>query len=144
MKNKKVIGRREQISLPELHLFNIDAKVDTGAYTSAIHCHDIKIFTKNDEKWVRFKLLDPTHSQYNHQEIALPVVKLKKIRSSSGHTQKRVIIKTKMILYDREYVAEFSLADRTDMIYPILLGRKAISGKFIVDVSKFNLSITPK
>ncbi len=140
MKTKKVIGRREEISLPDLDLQNVDAKVDTGAYTSALHCHDVELFESDGKEMVRFKLLDPGHPQYNHKEFELPVVRIKKIKSSSGHTQKRVIIKTTMVLYGKKYMAEFSLADRTNMVYPVLLGRKAISGKFIVDVSKFNIS----
>lgn len=136
---KALIGRREKADFPDLDLIGIDAKVDTGAYTSAIHCHDVELFDKDGKQWVRFKLLDPSHPGYNHKTFELPVHKIKSIKSSSGQAQKRCIIKTRIKIIDSAFEIELSLADRSAMEYPVLLGRKALTGRFIVDVSQLNI-----
>ena len=61
---KKIIGRREVVDFPELGLFRIEAKIDTGAYTTALHCHDIK----EENGVLHFKFLDPTHPEYSEQD----------------------------------------------------------------------------
>lgn len=137
---KQVIGRREKIDFPELDLYHIDAKVDTGAYTSALHCHDISIHKHTDGKTVQFYLLDPTHSNYNHRKIELPVFDERRIKNSFGQVQKRVIIKTRVSMFGKNFPIELSLTDRSKMEYPILLGRKFIKSRFIVDISKVNVS----
>jgi hypothetical protein len=70
--------------------------------------------------------------------------KEKKIKSSFGQIEERFVIKTKIKLFDRVIRAEFSLSDRTEMKYPILLGRKLLRNRFIVDVSLYNLSFNQK
>ncbi|MCC5933105.1 MAG: RimK/LysX family protein [Candidatus Cyclonatronum sp.] len=139
-RDKAVIGRIEKIDFPELGIEEIDCKIDTGAYTSSIHCHDIEPFTQDGREMVRFRLLDPTHPAFNHKEIVMPVKTRRKVKSSFGNTQKRIIIQTKMLIFGKLYVTELSLADRSKMTFPVLMGRKAISKRFLVDVSKTNLS----
>jgi len=138
--SKTLIGRRERVNFPDLGLFNIDAKVDTGAYTSAIHCSDVAKTSIDGKPYVKFQLLDPTHPDYDHRPFELPVYKEKRIKSSIGVIQKRIIIRTKMEIAGRAFLTELSLADRSKMEYPVLLGRKALKGKFIVDVSLLNVS----
>jgi len=140
----KVVGRREVIDLPELDLFGIDAKIDTGAYSSAIHCHDINMFLSDKKKFVEFYLLDPTHPDYNDKKIILPVLKERRIKNSFGKSQKRFIIKTTIILHGESIPVECSLADRSNLEYPILLGRKVLKNRFLVDVSRVNLSLKSK
>jgi hypothetical protein len=140
-KDKEVIGRREIIDLPLLNLFKIDAKIDTGAYTSAIHCHDIKVVKSDEGAMVHFKILDPSHADYNHKEFILPVFDERRIKNSFGQVQKRVIIKTTMCMFGKEFPVELSLADRSRLEYPILIGRKVLKNRFIVDVSKVNISL---
>ena len=68
--NKKItIGRIEKIDLPKLSLFNLDAKIDTGAYTSSLHCHHIELFTIKNRKWVKFYVLDPDHPEYEETQF---------------------------------------------------------------------------
>lgn len=140
----KVIGRREVIDIPDLGLMGIDAKIDTGAYSSAIHCHDIRLVKTDDRKYVEFYLLDPTHPDYNDKKITLPVLKERRIKNSFGKSQKRFIIKTNMILHGETISVECSLADRSNLEYPILLGRKVCKNRFLVDVSRVNLSLKAK
>ena len=137
---KLLIGRKEKVDFPKLKLYGIDAKVDTGAYTSAIHCDSVRAVRRGGQRYVRFRLMDPSHPAYDGKEIRKPLAGRKKIKSSFGHTEYRYIIKTKIKLFGEEHDIELSLSDRTKMEHPILLGRKFIQKKYVVDVSRFNLS----
>ncbi len=143
MKNKpekKVIGRKDKVDFPKLKLFDIDAKVDTGAYTTSIHCHNVKTKKVGAKEYVIFDLLDPSHPDYNNKELKLPIHKIKKVRNSFGQSEKRFIVKTNIVLFGEKEEIEMSLSDRSKMQYPVLIGRKLLNKKFIVDVSKYNLS----
>ncbi len=139
-KIKLLIGRKEKVDFPKLKLFGIDAKVDTGAYTSAIHCDSIRAVRKGGERFVRFRLLDPSHPAYDGKEIRKPLLGRRKIKNSFGQTEFRYIIKTLIEIFGRKFDIELSLSDRSKMEHPILLGRKFIQDKFVVDVSRFDLS----
>lgn len=130
------IGRLERISLPDLSVDSLDAKIDTGAYTSSLHCHNLKLFHKKGRQWVQFYILDPSHPEYKNQPFECPVFKIKKIRSSNGLVSERVIIKQKAVFCGETRTIQLSLSDRSDMKYPVLIGRRFISGNYIVDVSK--------
>ena len=132
----EVIGRLERIDFPDWDLFDIDAKIDTGAYTSSLHCHHIEPFKKEGKPYIKFNLLDPSHNIYNDKLFKLPIYDTKMIKSSNGETEERFIIKTTIHILGRSYEVELSLTDRSEMKYPVLIGRKLISGNFIVDVSK--------
>lgn len=134
--DKKIIGRIEKIDLPSLSLFNLDAKVDTGAYTSSLHCHQIESFVKEGSNWVKFYVLDPDHPEYEETLFECAVHKLKKVRSSNGQLEERVIIKQKTQFQKYKRTIELSLTNRSEMKYPVLLGRKFLTGRFLVDVSK--------
>lgn len=140
VKDLKIIGRLEYIDFPEWGLSDIEAKVDTGAFTSSLHCHHIEPYRYQEEQWVRFNLLDPSHETYNEKLFKLPIHKRKTIKSSNGQTEERIIIKTKLKLFDKVFKAELSLTDRSEMKYPVLLGRKLIRNRFLVDTSETFLS----
>ncbi|MDX1294632.1 MAG: RimK/LysX family protein [Sulfurimonadaceae bacterium] len=129
---KILIGRVEYASLPELGFYDIDAKIDTGAYTSSIHCDEIQL---NEDGTVHFRLLDPSHPDYHDKHIVMPVSKLKNVKSSNGTVEERIFVKTKITLCGKTYKAELSLTDRSDMKYPMLIGRKFLNKHYIVDVS---------
>lgn len=137
---KIIIGRREKADFPELELYGIDAKIDTGAYTSAIHCHDLKLIRYRGIKQIQFRLLDPMHPKYNQKLLILPVYARRNVKNSFGQVEERFIIQTKIALFGQVFDVELALADRSKMEYPVLLGRKVIYGRFVVDVSKCNLS----
>lgn len=132
---KKTIGRLEKINFPELGIYGIDAKVDTGAYSTAIHCHDIQIREINDMKTLCFKLLDPTHIEYNRKEIQFQNYELKSFRNSFGIKEERYVIKTLIKLGNRKVRGTVSLTDRANMRFPVLIGRKFLKNYFLVDVS---------
>lgn len=140
MKQKTTIGRKDKGDFPELDLKDIDIKVDTGAYTSAIHCHKIEKKEVDGKQVVVFTLLDPSHSQYENKEYSTSNFEIKQIKSSFGVSEKRFIIKTNILLFGKEHDIELSLSRRGEMKFPILIGRKFLMRKFIVDASKYNLS----
>ncbi|MCC5941670.1 MAG: ATP-dependent zinc protease [Balneolaceae bacterium] len=139
-KTKKIIGRVEKIDLPELSIFEIDAKIDTGAYTSSLHCHDITVEKIKGRLYAHFYVLDPNHPEYDEKQYKAPVHKIKRVRSSNGQIEERVIIKQKVIFFNTTHKIQLSLTDRSKMKYPILIGRRFLTDKFIVDVSKKFLS----
>lgn len=133
MREKKIIGTKELISIPDLHLYNLDAKIDTGADSNALHCDDIFV---DDENIVHFKLLDEVHAAYNGKKIAVPLYAMKKVRSSNGELQYRPSIKVKVEFFGKVYETVISLTNRSDMKYPMLIGKKFLAKKFLVDASK--------
>lgn len=133
---KITIGRIEKIDLPKLSLYNLDAKIDSGAYTSSLHCHDIEQFEKDGVDWVKFYVLDPDHPEYEETLFECPVYKVKRVRSSNGQIEERVIIKQKTRFSRHKRTMELSLTNRSEMKFPVLIGRKFLKGLFIVDVSK--------
>lgn len=143
-KIKLVIGRKDKVDFPELGIFNIDAKIDTGAYTSSLYCRNINVEEKAGVKKISFNVLDPTHPEYSKKKFKLPIFTKRKIKNSFGQTEERYIIMTKILLFDKLFDLELSLSDRGSMKNPILLGRKLLSNVFLVDVAKFDLSFKEK
>ncbi len=139
-KKIKIIGRLESIDFPDWELYDIDAKIDTGAYTSSLHCHHIESYEADGRRMVRFNLLDPSHETYNDKLFKLPVHRQKVVKSSNGLTEERIIIKTNVKIFDSVFEAQLSLTDRSEMRYPVLIGRKLIKNRFLVDVSQKYLS----
>lgn len=136
MKTKTIIGKKELISILDLELFDLDAKVDTGADSSALHCDDIEI----KDGFVHFTLLDEIHTAYHGKRMSMPLYKIKKVRSSNGQLQERPSIKVTVEFFGKTYKSVISLTNRADMKYPMLIGRRFLSGKFLVDVSQEYLS----
>jgi len=141
---KKTIGRKDKVNLPELKLSNIEVKVDTGAYTSSIHSTHINTFTKEGELYVVFTILDPEHQKYTGQEIILKKLKDKSVKSSNGEAEDRIVVETTIEIFNVVYPIQLTLSNRADMRFPILLGRRFLNDKFIVDPSKKNLSFDHK
>lgn len=139
---RRVIGRADKVDLPLLGLNEIDVKVDTGADSCSVHCHNIELI--DEGKKVRFNLLDPNHPEYNEKEFVLDVARITSVKSSTGLAQNRVFIKSEIVLFGERCEAEISLADRKNMKYPMLLGRHFLKDRFLVDVSRKNLSYKHK
>lgn len=141
---KKIIGRKDKADFPELFLKNINCKVDTGAYTSSIHCHHIQEVELDGTKFIEFQLLGPTHTKFQDEKFRTKRYKKKRIKNSFGKSEWRFVIETSIALFGNEYPVELSLSERSEMKYPILLGRKLLRGRFIVDISQYNLSFKMK
>nr|WP_231975288.1 ATP-dependent zinc protease [Pseudomonas guangdongensis] len=110
------------------------AKIDTGAATSTLHASDIEPFERDGQRWVRFTAHLGSRVQRQHRQREALLVDLKTIRSSTGHTQTRYVIRTELVLGDRHWPVEFTLACRQTMRYRVLLGAKAlIAGQLVVN-----------
>lgn len=140
MKDKIIIGRRELISILDLNLSDLDAKVDTGADSNALHCDNIVI----EDDMVHFCLLDEVHESYHGKRMSMPLYKVKKVKSSNGEIQLRPSIKVSVEFFGKKYKSVISLTNRADMKFPMLIGRRFLKDRFIVDVSKENLSTKGK
>jgi hypothetical protein len=128
-KNKiKIIGRREFVQFPLLNIEKVEAKIDTGAYTCAMHCNDIVLKTINEKQILTFRLFNNTI--YHVDEFTR-----KKIKNSFGEMEERYIIKTLIAIGRKKIKTTISLSDRENMRYPVLIGRRLLKGKFMVDVS---------
>jgi hypothetical protein len=133
---KKTIGRIDKADFPDLHLEGIAVKIDTGAYTSSIHCNNIH----EEGEVLKCAFLDEEHPNYNHKTFTFTEYKLIKVRSSNGLVQKRYEVKTRISLFGKTHKISLSLSDRKEMRYPVLLGRKFLNKKFIVDPQLTNVS----
>jgi len=128
----QVIGWREIVRLPELGIGPIIAKIDTGARTAALHAEDIRIEGGGHLRKVRFKV--PLNGRTHHCE--LPYRGEKRIKSTSGHSQTRVVVESMITVGDTRITAQITLTDRADMGLPMLLGRATIGGLFLVNPTR--------
>ncbi len=141
---KITIGRVDKADFTELSLMEIDVKIDSGAYTSSMHCSNIKEITLNGEPFLKFTLLDPEHSFYNNKEFTFKDYASKIVKSSNGISEKRFMVLTEIILFDKKFPIYLTLSERKDMKFPVLLGRKFLNKKFVIDTAKKNLSFKLK
>ncbi len=143
-KKLQTIGRQEIIDLPDFELENVEAKVDTGAYTSSINCSRVKVKEINGVEQLTFYLSGSKIHEKKARRFVTSNFKKKRIRSSNGQMEERFIITTNAVFFGKKVKMELSLADRSKMKFPILLGRKLLAKRFVVDVSKKNLSYQAK
>lgn len=136
MNDKTIIGRIEKIDLPEFGIFGIEAKVDTGAFNSAIHCKDAHEEIAEGKSTLVFTLLDEGHPNFNGKAFTAHNFRARRIRSSNGQKEYRYQIKTRTIVAGREVEITLNLSNRAGMSKPILIGRSSLAGNFLVDVSK--------
>lgn len=133
---KKVIGRIDKADFPLLNLSDIEVKIDTGAYTSSIHCKNVKV----ENNYLKCQFLDERHPNYHEKEFTFDEYDVKVVKSSNGIAEPRYRIKTKIAMFGKTYDIFLTLSDREEMRYPVLLGRTFLSRRFIVDINKTNLS----
>ncbi len=133
---KHLIGRTDIADFPLFELLGIAIKVDTGAYTSSIHC---KAIEEIDET-LQCSFLDPTHPEYNGRRFTFKNYDITAVKSSNGTIEMRYAVRSKIKLFGKTYPITLTLTSREDMRFPVLLGRKFLSGKFIIDPQLENLS----
>jgi hypothetical protein len=136
--HKVVIGRSEEFSFVDFHIHDVPAKTDTGAYRSAVHASDIHV-DKNGT--LNFKLLGG-HPVCGAMAVNVSTDRFKKVRieNSFGHGEFRYEVKLRVKLGPKIFTAPFTLADRLKKIYPILLGRKLLNERFLVDSAESSLN----
>ena len=129
---KRIIGWREYVSLTELKVDNVVAKIDTGANLSSIHASEIKITSKDKSKFVTFKI---KKNKNTLRKVTCELHGYKKIKRSDGVVEKRPVVKTPMVLDGIRKNIELTLTDRKTMDYTMLIGRKALGRRWIVNPS---------
>lgn len=137
---KKTICRIDKVDFPTLDLFDIDVKIDTGAFTSSMHCHKVI----EEDNLLKCLFFDKEHQNYNKKIIVFKNYTTTKVKSSNGMVQNRYMVKTSVLLFNKKYKIDLTLSTRSEMKYPILIGRKFLSKKFIVDINLKNLSYKQK
>lgn len=126
---RMVIGRREWIALPDLGISPLNAKTDSGARSSSIHAENVIL--SEDEKTVRFTT---TNHYAETVSCEAAVARVALVKSSSGRAKKRIFIETSaMLVGGFRWTILVSLANRSEMLCPMLLGRRALSGYFLID-----------
>lgn len=138
----RIIGWREVVELPELCSTPIKVKIDTGARTSALHAFGLKIEERDGELWADFEIHPVQRSRRNTTRVSYPVTGFRKVRSSTGHTQRRPVIKTPIQIGNRKFKIELTLTSRDEMGFRMLLGRSAMSRRYVVDPSRSYLQST--
>lgn len=125
------IGRLEHIALPGLGVSRVEAKIDTGAYRSALHYQRLKVRTVDG-----VKLLTVVFQMGGRRKTKVfKSFKRVTVKSSNGEASRRYLISTRVRLGTHVVRAQFTLFDRSDMKYQVLLGRKFLRGRFMVDVA---------
>lgn len=143
-KSKTLIGRRDVANLPDFGLQNVEVKVDSGAYTSSIHVSSCKEVESSEGKTLEVLFLDAEHPAFTNKLVHFSEYRIKKVKSSTGQEQLRYFVKGKIELLGLKFKTEFSLTERKGMRYPILLGRKVLNKRFIIDTSLVNISTKNK
>ena len=128
-----VAGWREWISLPEIGVSWVKAKLDTGARTSAIHAWDIEEFDRDGRTWASFELHPWQRSDLDAVRVELPVLDQRTIRSSTGHEEQRIVVSTTVRVAGHDLECELTLTNRDEMGFRMLVGREAMRGKLLVD-----------
>ena len=137
MNNKQtVIGWREWVSLPELHIERIKAKIDTGARTSALHAFDLKPTHTNGANRIQFKIHPIQEDESTVLACTANIHDERWITDSGGHRERRFVIKTPILLGDMTWPIEITLTNRDTMGFRMLLGRTAMDRRLIVDPSQ--------
>lgn len=131
---KRMLGWREWVSLPELAIPAVKAKVDTGARTSALHAFYIEPFARDAREYVRFGIHLKRKLRTIEKECVAPVTDRRMVTDSGGRSEERIVISTPIMIGSEHWPVEITLTNREGMKYCMLLGRSALSGRFQVDI----------
>ena len=135
------LGWREWVALPALGIARMRAKIDTGARSSALHVDAQWRFSQGGTPWVGFRITPARDG--DAVEACAPILDEREVADSGGRRTRRVFLATRLRLAGVEREIEINLADRRNMLFPMLLGRTAIAGAFTVDPARSSLHGNP-
>jgi len=130
---RKILGWREWVGLPDLNLPAIKAKVDTGALTSALHAYFIEPYSSDGRDMVRFLIHPIQRNDEFSVECRCPVYDFREVSDSGGHREMRYVIKSTIAIAGERCPVELTLTNRDTMRFRMLLGRRAMVNRFLVD-----------
>jgi len=133
MSHKVQLGWREWVSLPELGIQSVKAKIDTGARSSALHTFELESFSEGGIAKVRFCIHPYQHDLSIVKKCTATLLDERNVTDSGGHTELRPVILTSMLLGGISKKIEITLTNRENMKFRMLLGRTAMVGDFTVD-----------
>ena len=131
-REKRVVGWKEHAALPDLNVKSVIAKIDTGATLASIDAADIKIVTRDKVKYVKFKVMKRNNTV---RKTSAPLEGYKRIKSSNGDVERRPYIKTTLLMDGISKKIELTLTDRGPMDYTMLIGRRALGRRWVVNPS---------
>jgi len=132
-KKLKVIGRHIMIDLPDLNAHMIEAKIDTGAFRTVIHCISTRLVSVNNQSFLEaiFNL-----DAEGERKVLFEKFFQKEFKSSFGELETRYCVRTTIVIGKKKIHSDVSLTNRSDMRFQVLIGRKTLRKKFLVDVSR--------
>jgi hypothetical protein len=140
MKEQRIIGRKDIVSFPQFDLIDVPVKIDSGAYSSSMHCHSIELLTINGKEVLEVVFLDPAIEGYTGKKFRFDSFRRKSVKSSNGIAEVRFFVFGTVRLFNETVETLFSLTERTGLRNPILLGRRLLNKRFLIDSSKTNCS----
>lgn len=133
-----IIGRAENIDFVGTSL-GVPAKIDTGAFRSSVHASSIKVVAKEGKKVLKFDIFGhpcaPVRRTMETDRFDVLAVK-----SSNGKVEDRYEVTLKIKIGPKIFNTSFTLADRSNNVYPVLIGREALKTRFMVDSSKSSVN----
>lgn len=131
---EEILGYWEYIKLPGIYKKSIKAKCDTGATISALNAEDLVIIKKNKLNFVRFRLFKDS------EFVEFRVTEMRQVRSSNGEAQIRPVVMIPIQIGKTFFSIDCTLTNRTPMSFPMLLGRTALAGRYLIDSNQSNIS----
>lgn len=136
IKKLPIIGWREWVQLPGLGIDKIKAKVDTGARTSALHAFALETFEENGKNKIRFDIHPLQHNTDKVTTCVADVVDKRTVTDSGGHSEERYVIETPITIAGQTWLIEITLTERENMLFRMLLGRRALRKRFVVNPAR--------
>jgi len=141
--HKVIIGWREWVQLPDLGVTEMKVKVDTGADNSSLHAFNLERFERDGTEYVRFEIHPKQRSRKPSIRCEAPLAMEKKVKNPGGRSELRPVIRTRVLVAGMELNALVNLTSRDEMGFRMLLGRRAVRSKFVIDPGRSYLGARP-